>query len=122
MAFPKKKSNGAEMKNMPFPIYSKFVFGDTMLIYYEKNQQLGLAMIPATLAGAIPEHRKDLSETVGCRDLSRQSGYPFPAYDFESLVQLKLAGDPWSLQNAAGLSMRNSGSCPFLYANQSETA
>lgn len=100
------------MKNMPFPIYSKFVFGDTMLIYYEKNQQLGLAMIPASLADAIPEHRKDLSKTVGCRDLSRQSGYPFPTYDFESLVQLKLAGDPWSLQNAAGLSMRNSGSCP----------
>ncbi len=97
---------------MPFPVYSSFVFGDTLLIYFEKDQQLGLAMIPAAMADLIPEHRKDLKDTVGCRDLARQSGYPFPAYDFESLVQLKLAGDPWALQNAAGLSMRNSGSCP----------
>ncbi len=97
---------------MPFPVYSSFVFGDTRLIYFEKDRQLGLAMIPAAMADLIPEHRKDLKDTVGCRDLARQSGYPFPAYDFESLVQLKLAGDFWALQNAAGLSMRNSGSCP----------
>ena len=100
------------MKNVPYPVYSRFVFGDTMVIFYEKDHQLGLSMIPADMAEMIPEHRKDLKDTVGCRDLARQSGYPFPAYDFEPLVQLKLAGDCWALQNAAGLSMRNSGSCP----------
>ena len=107
------------MKNMPYSVFSHFVFGDTMLIYFEKDQQLGLAMIPAEMADMIPEHRKDLKDTVACRDLARQSGYPFPAYDFEPLFQLKLAGDAWPAQNAAGLSMRNSGTCKrFTFKEQ----
>ena len=110
------------MKNFPYPVYSTHVFGDTMLVYYQKEQQLGFTMIPAAMADQIPEHRKELKDTVACRDLARTSGYPFPAYDFEPLTQLKLAGDCWSLQNAAGLSMRNAGSCErFVLKEQKMT-
>lgn len=92
-------------------IYCREIFGDTALVYWERDKQLSLMMIPASETDKIAPHRQFLCDLPAGRDLSRVSGWKMPAYHFEPLTQLKFSGDASGAEHAAGATMRGASRC-----------
>lgn len=94
----------------PFEIFSRFEFGDMVLLYLREGNQLAFTFIPSSMEKKIVEHRKNLDDSIACRALTAKLKNSFKAVRFESMIQLHIAGDSYTNSYGLGDSMLNGGS------------
>lgn len=94
---------------MKFPVkeLARFTFGDITAIYqvHSESGRVQLQLAPKSLARKVPKHRRFLDDP---HDPALKVHEPKPAWDLDSLVQLRLADDPGVVQFGNGRTMRNS--------------
>ena len=93
---------------MPRTHHSIHTLGDIVVRYPfdPANGRIGLELVPASLVGRTVEPRASLRGEVFIDVLPGED--PWPARPVESLIQLKLVGDPYPGAFAQGHTMRNS--------------
>ena len=89
--------------NTPYPVYSKFEFDDMTVLFLACQERLIFSVIPAGTEEMIPEHRKNLNDTVGYRNFRAVTGNNANVAHDESMIQLHLMQDPFAYSNT----MRN---------------
>ncbi len=99
---------------------SRFTFADITAVYHihSGTGRVQLQLIPKSLVRKIAKHREFLDPT----NPALQGHDPKPAWELDSLVQVRLADDPGVVQYAGGRSMRNSAATLGLkYLSQRAT-
>lgn len=99
---------------------SRFTFADITAIYHIDGGtgRVQLQLVPKSLVRKIAKHREFLDPT----NPALQAHDPKPAWELDSLVQVRLADDPGVVQYAGGRSMRNSAATLGLkYLSQRAT-
>src|SRR5215210_6234 len=94
------------MKSAVFEL-SRFSFGDITAIYstHSSSGRVQLQLVPKALARKIPKHREFLDDPD---DPALRVHDPKPAWEIDSLVQVRLADDPCVTAFGNGRTMRNS--------------
>lgn len=90
----------------PLKELARFNFADITAIYniHSKSRRVQLELVPKSLARKIAKHREFLDR----EDPALKVHEPKPAWELDSLVQVRLADDPCPVQFANGRTMRNS--------------
>jgi len=89
----------------PVQELSRFTFGDITAIYRMHSGRVQLELVPKRLARKIPKHRAVLDDP---EDPALRVHDPKPAWELDSLVQVRLADDPCVGGFGNGRTMRNS--------------
>lgn len=99
------------MKKMPLPphLYREYNCGDTTALYLhnEKTGRFGLWLVPTSLRKSIPV-RRALLTGVEVDGILKAMGGTMPAWEVDSLIQVKASTDDSPLAFSQGRTMRNS--------------
>ena len=80
------------------------------VLFFEHEGTICMGMLPAGMQPVL-EHRDNVDGSVASRSICKTLGISFKAFNAESMLQLKLAGDAWFGHSGAGTDMRNAATC-----------
>ncbi|MDD3887013.1 MAG: alpha-galactosidase [Victivallaceae bacterium] len=86
-------------------LYSRFELGDMTALYFKAGKRLMFTLIPAGSEAKIPDHRRNINDSIGFRSNYRTLKNSSVVVPKDSAIQFQLLSDPWSYR---GL-MRNGG-------------
>ena len=97
-----------------FNFLAKQTSGDRKAFRLEFNGKTGFPLIPADMAGLVPERRPDRNDELTLQGIRKAWKCDFTSADISSAIQFNISGDSYSGGFAPGESMMNSGSVQKL--------